>query len=73
MQNRSEIVGHGQSQDPGHNDPTEESTYKPIGFPRPNLHSAIWHIEAARRETAEPVEQNTDGGIRIHLRIAIAA
>src|SRR2546430_9444359 len=68
-ENCSQIFGDEQTQEPGRNDPTEYAACKPKCFPRPMFHAAIRHIEAAGRETTEPVQKHSQGRIWSHLVI----
>src|ERR1700720_4102890 len=45
--NGSQIACHDQAHDPRHDNPTEETTDEPIGFPGPTLHTPVGNIETA--------------------------
>ena len=66
MKNLREISRHGEGENPGRDDPTEETAHEPVGFPGPMLHAAIRNVEAAGGESAQPVEEDAEYGIRIH-------
>src|SRR5439155_2235544 len=66
-ENCSQIFGDEQTQEPGRNDPTEYAACEPKCFPRPMFHAAIRHIEAAGRETTEPVQKHSQGRIWSHF------
>src|SRR5438477_5639375 len=68
-ENCSQIFGDEQTQEPGRNDPTEYAACEPKCFPRPMFHAAIRHIEAAGRETTEPVQKHSQGRIWSHFVI----
>ena len=53
-------------QHPRGDDPTEEAAHQPVGFPGPLLHAAVGHVETARGQAAEPVEEDAEKGIRVH-------
>ena len=62
-----QVVGHGQRQNPGRDDPAEESASQPIGLPSPALHAAIGNVKAAGSEAAEPVKKDPECRVWIHF------
>ena len=66
MKNLREIAGHGKGENPGRDDPTEESAHEPVGFPGPVLHAPVRNVEAGGGEAAEPVKEDAEYGVWIH-------
>ena len=58
---------HQAADDPRRDDPTENAAHQPIRLPRPALDEAKGHVETARGQAAEPVEEHAEKRIRTHL------
>jgi hypothetical protein len=66
VQDGPQIVGPERGNYPRGDDPTEEPADEPVDLPGPAAHAAIGGVEAAGRQTAEPVEEDAEKGIRNH-------
>ena len=66
-QHGGQVAGHDHAQGHGSNDPAEETANQPVSLPAPALDAAIGNIETAGSQTAQPVKDYAQKGIRCHI------
>src|SRR6185437_4293516 len=73
MQHDQQIFGKKPRQDPWRDDPTEEATREPEGFPCPALHAFVRHIKAAGRKPSQPMIDNSDYRVSSHVCLVVTS
>ena len=63
---RRQVAGHDQPEQPGGDDPAKEAARQPVGFPGPLADEPVGNVKAARGQPAEPVEENAEERIGGH-------
>src|SRR5664279_3805315 len=62
-----QIAGQDHAQRDRRDDPAEEATDQPVRLPGPALHAAVGNIETAGCQSAQPVKEYAQNGIRCHM------